>query len=174
MRLERIMWRARGFVRGAREKHLLIRGWDVHVQSLLGDRLQTRSARRVTDIRLQPDAIRLERVALLLELSNLPLLLDTEDPPCNDARRDQDETDEHHGDEAAPTRLYSALRHARSRALRARGLQATSSADAGIARRVMVVPSGRPRQVQTGCLGGQMQAALHSRNAFFTMRSSPE
>src|SRR5690242_7059938 len=133
-----------------------------------------RPARCFSDRGLQPDAVRLERVAFLLELSDFPLLLNAEHSPCNDARRDQDETDEHHGDHAAAPRLYSALRHARSRALRARGFRMTSSAEAGMARLVIVVPSGRPRQVQTGCFGGQTQAALQSRNAFLTMRSSPE
>src|SRR5437773_4179695 len=90
MRLERIMCRAWGLVRGAREEHLLIRGRDVHVQSLLGDRLQVRPARCIPDRCLQPDAVCLERVALLLELSDFLLLLDAEHSPCNDARCDQD------------------------------------------------------------------------------------
>src|SRR5690348_6273541 len=122
MRLERIMFGARSFVGGVRvgwawEQHLLIRGWDVHVQALLGDRLQARSARCIADRRLQSNAVRLEPVAPLLELSDFALLLNAENSPCNDARRHQDETDQHHRDQSATTRLYSALRHARSRAL---------------------------------------------------------
>ena len=146
----------------------------MHVQSLLGDRLQPRSARRITNRRLQSNALRLERVELPLTLSNVGLLHDAVSSPCYDACRDQDETNQHEGDDRSPARGYAALRHARSRALRARGFLTTSSSDAVTARRVIVVPSGRPRQVQTGCFGGQIQAALHPRIACLTILSSPE
>jgi hypothetical protein len=159
---------------GPRQKDLLIGSGDVHVQSLLGDRLQPRPTGSIANRRLQFDALRLERLELSLTLPDVDLLHDAVSSPCYDARRHQDETNEHERDERAPAGGYTSLRHARSRALRARGFRATSSSDAVIARRVIVLPSGRPRQVHTGCLGGQMQAALQSRKAFLTIRSSPE
>src|SRR6185437_11716204 len=174
MRLERIMRRAgrrrrrRGGWRGALQEDLLVGRGDVHVQTLLGDGLQPLATRRVSNRRLQPDPLGFERVAPLPELSDVSLLPDAVDSPCYDARRDQDETNEHERDEGAAAGLYASLRHARnalSRALRARGLRAISSADAVSARRVSVSPSRRPRQVQIGCLGGQTQSALHSRKA---------
>ena len=153
---------------------LLVRLWNAHVQPLLGDRLQLRSARRLADRLLELDALGDERVVAPLEIEKLPLVSNTRDPACDDAGRHEDEADEHEGDHRPPARGYLALRHARRRALRARGLSRTSSGDAAMARRVSVVPNGRPRHVQIGCFGGQIQAALHSRNAFFTTRSSPE
>ena len=71
-------------------------------------------------------------------------------------------------------RGYSAFRHTRSRALRARELAVFSVSDAVTAFLVRVSPSAFPRQVQNGCFGGQVQSVLHSRKARFTMRSSPE
>ena len=153
---------------------LLLGSRDVHVEALLGDRLEARPARCFPNYALEPNTLRLQRVSPLTELSNFGLLAYAERSPCYDARSHQDETNEQDGDGRPSSGRYSALRHARSRALRARGFVAVSSSDAVTARLVRVVPSGRPRQVQIGCFGGQMQAALHSRKVFFTMRSSPE
>ena len=174
MRLERIISSRWSATSGAREDDLLIGCGDVHVEPLLGDRLQSGTARRVAYHALEPDTLCRQRVALLTELANVGLLPHAVDSPCYDARSHQDETDEHHGDERPATRAYSALRHALSRALRARGFRVISSSEAMIGRRVRVLPRGRPRHVQTGCLGGQMQDALQSRKACFTKRSSPE
>lgn len=157
-----------------RQKDLLVGSGDVHVQSLLGDRLQPRPAGSITNRRFEFDALRLERVELSLTLPDFDLLHDAVSSPCYDACRHQDETNQHERNERPPAGGYAAFRHARSRALRARGFRATSSSEAVIARLVIVVPSGRPRQVHTGCFGGQMQAALHSRKVFLTIRSSPE
>jgi len=153
---------------------LLLGSRDVHVQALLGDRLEARPTRIIPNYAFEPNTLLLQRVPPQLELSNFGLLAYAERSPCYDARSHQDETNEEDGDRRPAPGRYSALRHARSRALRARGFAAVSSSDAVTARRVRVVPSGRPRQVQTGCLGGQIQEALHSRKVFFAMRSSPE
>src|SRR3954468_6836322 len=138
------------------EEHLLIRSGDVHVQSLLGDRLQPRAAGRIANRRFEANALGDKSVTRALHVSNSVLLVDAIDSPCYDARRDQDETNQESGDEGPPAPArYSSLRHARRRALRARGLSRTSASEAVTARRVTVVPSGTPRQVQIGCLGGQ-------------------
>src|SRR4051812_7055240 len=180
IRLERIMphrgsaWRARSRAVAALKDDLLLRRRDVHVEALLGDRLETRATRCFPNFALDPNALLLQRVKPLVKLPNFGLLAYAERSPCYDARSHQDETNEEDGHRRPAPRRYSALRHALSRALRARGLAAISSSDALMARRVNVVPSGRPRHVQMGCFGGQMQAALQSRNTFLTIRSSPE
>ena len=82
---------------------------------------------------------------------------------------------EHEGDErppsAASTRRFAMRGAARCERVDCGELHLR---DAVSARRVSVVPSARPRHVHTGCFGGQMHAALQSRNACFTIRSSPE
>src|SRR5215510_5519437 len=156
------------------QEHLLIRLRNAHVQTLLGDGLKFRSARVITNRRLELDPLGGERIATTLKIEQFPLVLNSRHPTCNDACRRENEPDEDEGDHRPPAGGYLALCHARRRALRARGLSRTSSADAMTARRVIVTPNGRPRHVQIGCFGGQIQAALHSRNAFFTRRSSPE
>jgi hypothetical protein len=166
--------RARSGAVATLQDDLLLGGRDVHVETLFGDRLESRPARCSPNYAFEPNTLRLQRISPLTELSNFGLLAYAERSPCYDARSHQDETNQQDGDRRPATGGYSALRHARSRALRARGLAAVSSSDAVRARRVIVVPSGRPRQVHTGCFGGQMQAALHSRKVFFTIRSSPE
>src|SRR5690606_23986808 len=95
--------------------------------------------------------------------------------PDHEAQRREQrrETKGHPYDTRLPSH-HAAFRHARSRALRARGFLSTSSAVGTTGLRVSVSPSGRPRQRHTGSSGGQMQARLHSRNAFFTIRSSSE
>src|SRR5476649_1824774 len=113
----------------------------MHVQTLLGDRLQTRAARRVADLAFQANTVRIERIARSLQVANLALLLKAFDSPSNDARRHQDETNEQHGDQRTPARGYRALCHARSLALRARGFSTISLSDAMRARRVSVVPN---------------------------------
>ena len=94
--------------------------------------------------------------------------------PPHDAHghsQERGQRDSHHGSAA---QSYALLRHARRCALRARGLVSISAEPAPTALRVSVSPNGRPRQVHIGWRGGQMQDALQSRNARFTMRSSPE
>ena len=170
-------WRARRTRRSAvatLQDDLLLGGRDVHVEALFGDRLESRPARCFPNYAFEPNTLRSQRISPLTELSNFGLLAYAERSPRYDARSHQNETNQQDGDRRPSPGRYSTLRHARSLALRALGLAAISSSEAVTARRVRVVPSGRPRQVHTGCLGGQMQAALHSRKVFFTIRSSPE
>ena len=93
--------------------------------------------------------------------------------PGDDRRRNQDEGRKRAGDDP-PATLYAALRHARRRALRARGFRAISSSLAVTALRDTSFPSAWPRQVHSGCRGGQIHSRDHSRIACLTMRSSPE
>ena len=81
--------------------------------------------------------------------------------PNHDARH-RDKAKQRQRDAEPRTRGYAALRHARNLALRARGLAATSSAEATTDLRVTFAPNARALQVQTGCLGGHTQARLHS------------
>ena len=103
---------------GALQENLLVGCWDVHVQPLLGDGLKPLATRRIANRRLQPNPVRLERVAPLLKLPDGPLLPHAVNPACYDARRHQDETNEHERDERPPTRRYATFRHALNRALR--------------------------------------------------------
>ena len=70
--------------------------------------------------------------------------------------------------------FHAAFRNTRNRALLARTLSVCSVWLGTIGLRVMTSPSGRPRQVHTGNVGGQTQVMAHSRKACFTIRSSPE
>src|SRR5262249_51805508 len=98
MRLERIMRRLPGSQGRSRQNDLLFWFWNVHVQTLLGDRLEAGAPRRVANRALEPRALGVEGLTLPLELQNPPLPVDAAHPPGNDARRDHDETDEHQGD----------------------------------------------------------------------------
>src|SRR5215216_876421 len=122
---------------------------------------------------------------LALELLHPARLHLTERAPPDDARCHEDETkkcERDHGptptsghSTAAPLAArYGALRHALNLALRERGFRSASSDAAVIGFRVTRLPRAWPRHVHTGWRGGQTQAALQSRNAFFTTRSSPE
>src|SRR5438105_11925973 len=158
------------------------------MKALLGDRDESRPTGRVANFGFQLHPRRVDRIALTLQRAEVPRLVDAERPPCNDARSHREETDEHDNDGGAraepvctaPPGLVrhaayaSCLRQALSLALRERGFLAVSVSAGATARRVSVSPNECPRQVQTGCLGGHTQSELHSRNACFTSRSSPE
>ena len=107
-----------------RKKNLLVGLGDVHVQTLFGDRLQAGAARRIANAPLQPDALRCERVALAAggcesrAAARTPYTLRAMTPVATKTKPTSTSamTDR-------PPGGYSALRHARSRALRARGLR---------------------------------------------------
>ena len=108
-----------------------------------------------------------------VELRQALRFTDADRAAPDDGKRDEHESgenDPHHGPSAHG---YAALCHARSRALRERGLSAVSSGLAVRARLVSSSPSAFPRQVQWGCFGGQMHAWLHSRIVCLASRSSP-
>ena len=114
----------------------------MHPQALLGDRLETRATRRGTDVRVELQSLGDERGAACVQLSQIALRGNAEAAPQNDAQRDDEETEQQEGDAKSPDPApYSALRHARSLALRARGLWAVSSWGATMARRVTTLPS---------------------------------
>src|SRR5690349_6232461 len=117
------------------------------MKALLRDRDDARAARRIADVGFDLDPRCDHCVALVFELSQFSGHGDPERPPGNDAYRHHDETekDNNHprpqahapGPPAAAARLYAA-RHARSLALRARGLAAISTSDGRTALRVIV------------------------------------
>ena len=96
--------------------------WDVHVESLLCHRAEPGAARQVADLALELGALGEELRAAPVELAHGAGFGDAVAPPQDDACRDQNETNEHERGPRPPPARYAALRHARSRALRARGL----------------------------------------------------
>src|SRR6476620_1612969 len=94
MRLERIIPCARRLRRTV-EEHLLVGFRDPHVQTLLGNRLESCPARRIADRSFELHAIRSQRIASPLQIGDFALLSHARDSPCYDARRHQDETNEH-------------------------------------------------------------------------------
>src|SRR5687768_2031002 len=148
-------------------------GWNTHPQPLFGKRQESRARRSVADLLVQLDSLALEIRPLSLQRS----VLDTFAMPVaatGDHRDRSDQEPEEQAGDDPPATLHTALRHARSRALLARGFLAISPSDAVIDRRVMSVPSARPRHVHCNCRGGHIQSLDHSRISFFTRRSSPE
>ena len=176
-RANHVARRARRFVArsGGVQDHLLVGLGNVHVETLLGDRLQAGAARRVANLSLQPHALGHQRVARSLEIANLALPVHAVHSPCNDACRHEDETNEHERDErrVAPrlTRRF-AMREA-ARCERA-DCASTSSSDAVSARRVSVVPSATSATGAHRLLRRTDACGAPLRNACFTMRSSPE
>src|SRR5919206_2363636 len=126
----------------------------VHLEPLPHDRLQPAAAGRVANRALELDRRGHERLPPSLEVAQDPRVREAVAPPPDDARGYEDETNEQHRGEAAAPPPYSPFRHARSLALRERGLRASSSAVGVTAFRVISLPSGLPRQVQTGWGGG--------------------
>src|SRR5690349_2906589 len=147
----------------------------------LGGRGEFGSTGGVADVPLQLGSLCAQVLPLPFELLHHARLRNSERAPPNDARSYEDETKKcegNHGPTPAPGhapaaafRTYCALRHARSLALRERGLRSASSGDAVIGFRVSNTPSAWPRQVPAGWRGGQIPDALQSRDAFFTTRS---
>src|SRR6185503_5002359 len=138
----------------------------------------------VAYLALQLRPLRSKVLPLALELLHPARLRLTERAPPDDARCHEDETkkcERDHGttatsrhSTAALAARYGALRHALSLALWERGFRSASSGDAVIDLRVTRLPRAWPRHVHAGWRGGQTHAALQSRKAFFTTRSSPE
>ena len=58
------------------------------MKAAFDDRSESGTARRVTDLRLELYALRVECVALQLTRTDAPGLADTERPSCYDARGD--------------------------------------------------------------------------------------
>jgi hypothetical protein len=64
----------------------------VHVQSLLGDRRESRPARRVADLSLELHPLGFECLTFPVELAQGARLVDPIRSSCNDARSHEDET----------------------------------------------------------------------------------
>jgi hypothetical protein len=111
------------------------------VETLFRDRLESTAARGVPDRRLELQLGGYERLAPALEIPEYSRLREPLGPPPDDARGHEDETNEHDREEPAAPRAYAAFRHARSFALRERGLRAISSAVGVIALRITSCPS---------------------------------
>ena len=160
----------------AREVDHLTLARHVHLEPLLGDRLQVRATRRDADLRLQAPP-----------LGDEPRRAASPSPGararrrcrrCGAARRPSAMTTKPRRTRASRTsparRLLLRAMRAASRCGRA-GCAPSPRPWPSTARRVSISPSARsPPQVHTGWRGGQMQAVLHSRKACFTSRSSPE
>src|SRR3954454_3371623 len=107
----------------------------MHLQTLLGDRLKMRAARRRADLSFEPQPLADQAGAPRLERADLSGARDPVRAPQDHPRRDDHEAEQDEGEPEPPARGYLA-RHARSFALRARGLRAISSGVATVARRV--------------------------------------
>src|SRR6185437_10944315 len=142
-----------------------------HAEPPLDQRRQYAPTRQIAHIALELRPLRLQLHPPLLEHADVARPRYARRPPPDDARGDENETEERQRHPRAPARGYAALRHARRCALRARELTATSAGLAVAALRVSVVPSARPPHVHTGCLGGHVHAVLHARNVCLTIRS---
>src|SRR5215207_877027 len=149
----------------------------VHAKTLFRHRRESAATSERPDVTLELGTEGDELGPVAVEQADLARLGNAVAAPPNDQRGHEHEGHQDHGHLRAPPRLpplHHARRQARSFALRARGLRATSPSDARRAFRVTSSPSAVPPQVHTGCRGGQLQATLHSRKRCFTRRSSPE
>src|SRR3569623_940220 len=149
---------------------------NVHVKPLLDHRGERAAAHEVANLTAQLRTLRLELQALLLEREQRPRLRVPLRAAPDHGRTNEYESQQcegHPGPTARP-RGYAARRHARRRALRERGVVASSRSPAVIALRCTFSPSATAPHTQTGWRGGQVHGLLQSRKACFTTRSSPE
>jgi len=70
----------------------------VHVQLLLGNRCQSRSARCLANLPVQLHALGLERLTSPVQVTQGARLVDAVGPASNDARRHENETKENERD----------------------------------------------------------------------------
>jgi len=130
------------------ENHLRF-GWQVHLEAALCNWKNDRARRSVANDLRESDALALEVRLAPLQRSQLHAFLVTIASPCNHGSRNNNECDKAACHQpAAP--LQPSFRHARSRALLARGLCAISASEAVIAFLVIPFPSAWPRHVHTG------------------------
>jgi hypothetical protein len=66
----------------------------VHVEPLLRNRCESRPTRGIPDFAVELHALGLERLTPTIEVAHRARLIDPVRPPCNDACRHQDETEE--------------------------------------------------------------------------------
>ena len=119
----------------------------MHSQPLFSDRQQALARRRLADLSFEKDALIHELPKVRLDTAHLSGLRVSVTSSGDDRSCGDDKADEHCRDDPAPTDRYAALRHARNRALRARGFRSISSAEGLIAFRFTSTPRARPPQV---------------------------
>src|SRR5687768_12821991 len=145
----------------------------VHPEAPLGYRHDYRTRRAEANRLRQANSLAFECGLLPEQRRQLDAFPVTVAPARDHCGGNEYERNEAAGNHPAAA-LQPSLRHARRRALLARGLREISSSVAVIALRVINLPRARPRHVHAGCRGGQMQSVDQSRIACFTRRSSPE
>src|SRR5688500_5087154 len=145
----------------------------MHPQASLRYRQETRTGRRIADDLVEPHTLALEVRLAAAQRGHVESLAVPVTSPRNHRCRHEHEPEESAGNDPAPP-LQPSLRHARRRALRARGFRLTSSTAAVTAFRVTSPPFAFPPQVHLSWRGGQTQSRDHSRIACFTVLSSPE
>jgi hypothetical protein len=101
----------------------------------------------LSNLGFQSRAIALERAPLRVELRKARRLIDSDRPAPYDRERNDYENCEDESHEGPSAQCYAAFRHARSLALRERGLLVRSSSLATVARFVISSPSACPRHV---------------------------
>ena len=117
----------------------------MHTQPLLGSCAQRVSRGSVPDFGFEACPLALQTDALGVELGEPFRLADANRSAPHYGQRDNDEGGEHDPDKGPAAHGYAALCHARSLALRERGLTAVSLTLAVIARLVSKSPSAFPR-----------------------------
>lgn len=121
----------------------------MHSEPSLGKRNNDRAGGRIAYLLLEFHTFALERGLPPRERGELAPFTVPVAAAGNDRRRNDYEYREAAGNAPAAA-LYSSFRHARNRALRARGFRAISSSPATMAFRVIGVPSARPLHVHAG------------------------
>lgn len=113
----------------------------MHSELTFSDNAEPLPTRCVADLALQSRALALELVALSVEGREPLRLVDADRSPPHDGQCDENESSKDQRHQRSPSEGYAALRHARSLALRERGLEAVSGLPAITARFVTSLPS---------------------------------
>jgi len=122
-------------------------GRDVHSEPVLSGGAKGLARRCIPDLSLEAGSLALQIGSLGVKLRQSLGLADANRSAPHDGQRDEDEGGEHDPDQGPAPHGYAALCHARSLALRERGLMAVSRGLAVTARLVSNSPSAFPRQV---------------------------
>ena len=99
----------------------------------LDDGAECLPGRCIPDLTLQPRALALQLCPFGVERSQILRLLDPNRPSPDDGKRNGQKSRQYQTHDAATTQTYAAFRHARSLALRERGLFSISAVVALIA-----------------------------------------
>jgi hypothetical protein len=109
-----------------RKYHDLFVGWNVHSEPSLGGDAEALTSGCFAQLTLETCTLALELASLCVELRQPTRLLDADGPAPNDGKRDHNECREQERHDCSASQCYAAFRHARSLALRERGLEAVS------------------------------------------------